>query len=188
MAAALPLAAAASPMMGEVLGAATAASLFPAAAGAAGAGAAGAGLGAGLGGSSLMNGLYGMLPGMVPGSQQAAMLAGQTGAFGLPGLAATGNAAASAASGPLGQSIWSGLSKLTGPGSNQFMQGMRGLNAARSGLQMMQPQQQAQRSPPRVAPVQMGSPPQASAKMPTPAQLAAYRRVRGMQRQGREMA
>jgi hypothetical protein len=168
----------------EAAGPMMAAAAAPAAAGAAGA------AGAGLGGS-LMSGLYGMLPGIPMGSQQAAMLAGQTGAFGLPGLAATGNAAASAASGPLGQAIWGGLSNLTGPGGSTVMQGLRGANTAMRGLNMLQGggQQAPQRAPLRPAPVQTGSPPQMAQNMPTPAQLAAWRRVKGrMQPQTGRMA
>jgi hypothetical protein len=175
----MPAMMAATEVAGGMAAPAAAAGLGAAGLGA-GAGAAGA-AGAGGLGSGLMSGLYGMLPGMVPGSQQAAMLASQTGSFGLPGLAATGNAAASGVSGPLGQSIWSGLSKLTGPGGNNLMTGLRGANTAMRGMQMMQGGGQGQpppRSAPRVPPVQMGSPPQMAQRMPTPAELAAYRRVK----------
>jgi hypothetical protein len=51
---------------------------------------------------------YGSLPGMTIGSQQAAMLAAQTGEFGLPGLMATGQSATSAgAGGPLAKALFS---------------------------------------------------------------------------------
>jgi hypothetical protein len=51
---------------------------------------------------------YGSLPGMTMGSQQAAMLAAQTGEFGLPGLMATGQSATSAgAGGPLAKALFS---------------------------------------------------------------------------------
>ncbi len=51
---------------------------------------------------------YGSLPGMTMGSQQAAMLAAQTGEFGLPGLMATGQSATSAgAGGSLAKALFS---------------------------------------------------------------------------------
>lgn len=51
---------------------------------------------------------YGSLPGMTIGSQQAAMLAAQTGEFGLPGLMATGQSATSAgAGGSLAKALFS---------------------------------------------------------------------------------
>jgi len=55
-----------------------------------------------------LSGAYGSLPGMTMGSQQAAMLAAQTGEFGLPGLMATGQSATSAgAGGPLAKALFS---------------------------------------------------------------------------------
>ena len=66
---------------------------------------------------------YGSLPGMTMGSQQAAMLAAQTGEFGLPGLMATGQSATSAgAGGPLARALFS-----SGTPSTARM-GMQGLN------------------------------------------------------------
>jgi hypothetical protein len=51
---------------------------------------------------------YGSLPGMTAGSQQAAMLAAQTGEFGLPGLMSTGGSATySGAGGPLAKALFS---------------------------------------------------------------------------------
>ena len=51
---------------------------------------------------------YGSLPGMTMGSQQAAMLAAQTGEFGLPGLMSTGGSATySGAGGPLAKALFS---------------------------------------------------------------------------------
>jgi hypothetical protein len=51
---------------------------------------------------------YGSLPGMTMGSQQAAMLAAQTGEFGLPGLMSTGGSATYAgAGGPLAKMAFS---------------------------------------------------------------------------------
>jgi hypothetical protein len=48
------------------------------------------------------------LPGMTAGSQQAAMLAAQTGEFGLPGLMSTGGSATySGAGGPLAKALFS---------------------------------------------------------------------------------
>jgi hypothetical protein len=55
-----------------------------------------------------LSGAYGSLPGMTMGSQQAAMLAAQTGEFGLPGLMATGQSATSAgAGGSLAKALFS---------------------------------------------------------------------------------
>lgn len=152
-----------------------------AAAGTAGLGAAGLGAAAGGagGGGGLMSGLYGLLPGIPFGSEQAAMLASQTGTFGLPGLAATGNAAASAFPGTLSSAFWGGADKLLNGG--RMMDTLRGANMARSGIGMMQGGQQPmqQRRAPAAAPVQSGPPPQMAGNMPTPAQLAAWRRVKG---------
>jgi len=51
---------------------------------------------------------YGALPGMTMGSEQAAMLAAQTGEFGLPGLMSTGGSATySGAGGPLAKALFS---------------------------------------------------------------------------------
>lgn len=51
---------------------------------------------------------YGSLPGMAMGSEQAAMLAAQTGEFGLPGLMSTGGSATySGAGGTLGKALFS---------------------------------------------------------------------------------
>ena len=77
------------------------------AAGAAGAGATGAGVGAGASGAASLYGgaqnaglladLYGAaIPGLTAGSEQAAMLAAQTGEFGAPGLGSTMQAASGA--------------------------------------------------------------------------------------------
>jgi hypothetical protein len=55
-----------------------------------------------------LSGAYGSLPGMTAGSQQAAMLAAQTGEFGLPGLMSTGGSATySGAGGPLAKALFS---------------------------------------------------------------------------------
>jgi hypothetical protein len=157
-----------------------------AAAGTAGLGTA-AGLGAAAGGTGggggLMSGLYGLLPGIPFGSEQAAMLASQTGTFGLPGLAATGNAAASAFPGTFSSAFWGGADKLLNGG--RMADTLRGANMARTGMQMMQGGSPQQRQPmlPVSAPVQSGAPPQMAGNAPTPAQLAAWRRVKG-----REMA
>jgi hypothetical protein len=66
---------------------------------------------------------YGSLPGMTMGSQQAAMLAAQTGEFGLPGLMSTGGSATYAgAGGPLAKMAFSS-------GSPTAMRmGMQGIN------------------------------------------------------------
>ena len=66
---------------------------------------------------------YGSLPGMTMGSQQAAMLAAQTGEFGLPGLMSTGGSATYAgAGGPLAKMVFSS-------GSPTAMRmGMQGIN------------------------------------------------------------
>lgn len=66
---------------------------------------------------------YGSLPGMTMGSQQAAMLAAQTGEFGLPGLMSTGGSATYAgAGGPLAKMAFSS-------GSPTAMRmGMQGMN------------------------------------------------------------
>jgi hypothetical protein len=66
---------------------------------------------------------YGSLPGMTMGSQQAAMLAAQTGEFGLPGLMSTGGSATYAgAGGPLAKMAFS-----SGTPSSMRM-GMQGMN------------------------------------------------------------
>jgi hypothetical protein len=66
---------------------------------------------------------YGSLPGMTMGSQQAAMLAAQTGEFGLPGLMSTGGSATYAgAGGPLAKMAFS-----SGTPSGMRM-GMQGVN------------------------------------------------------------
>lgn len=60
---------------------------------------------------------YGALPGVASGSQQAAMLAAQTGEFGVPGLLATGSAAAGAQGvSPMTSSLLNFGSKATTPG------------------------------------------------------------------------
>lgn len=65
---------------------------------------------------------YGSLPGMTMGSQQAAMLAAQTGEFGLSGLMSTGGSATYAgAGGPLAQVAFSSG---TPAGMRMGMQGM----------------------------------------------------------------
>ncbi len=65
---------------------------------------------------------YGSLPGMTMGSQQAAMLAAQTGEFGLSGLMSTGGSATYAgAGGPLAQMAFSSG---TPAGMRMGMQGM----------------------------------------------------------------
>jgi len=77
---------------------------------------------------------YGSLPGMTMGSQQAAMLAAQTGEFGLPGLMATGQSATSAgAGGPLAKALFSSGTPATA------RMGMQGLSLM---------QQSAPQSPP----------------------------------------
>jgi len=66
---------------------------------------------------------YGSLPGMTMGSEQAAMLAAQTGEFGLPGLMSTGGSATYAgAGGPLAKMAFS-----SGTPSSMRM-GMQGMN------------------------------------------------------------
>lgn len=66
---------------------------------------------------------YGSLPGMTMGSQQAAMLAAQTGEFGLSGLMSTGGSATYAgAGGPLAQMAFS-----SGTPAGMRM-GMQGIN------------------------------------------------------------
>jgi hypothetical protein len=66
---------------------------------------------------------YGSLPGMTMGSEQAAMLAAQTGEFGLPGLISTGGSATYAgAGGPLAKMAFS-----SGTPSSMRM-GMQGMN------------------------------------------------------------
>jgi hypothetical protein len=66
---------------------------------------------------------YGSLPGMTMGSEQAAMLAAQTGEFGLPGLMSTGGSATYAgAGGPLAKIAFS-----SGTPSSMRM-GMQGMN------------------------------------------------------------
>lgn len=66
---------------------------------------------------------YGSLPGMTMGSQQAAMLAAQTGEFGLSGLMSTGGSATYAgAGGPLAQMAFS-----SGTPAGMLM-GMQGMN------------------------------------------------------------
>ena len=71
----------------------------------------------------LMASAYGSLPGMTMGSQQAAMLAAQTGEFGIPGLMSTGGSATYAgAGGPLAKMAFSS-------GSPTAMRmGMQGIN------------------------------------------------------------
>lgn len=73
-----------------------------------------------------------------PGSQ-AAMLAAQTGEFGLGGLAST--AAAGSAPGTLGASFWNMANKATMPGTSQNMQ------LARTGMNLLSPQQQQAPTP-----------------------------------------
>lgn len=66
---------------------------------------------------------YGSLPGMTMGSQQAAMLAAQTGEFGIPGLMSTGGSATYAgAGGPLANLAFS----QTNPAAMRM--GMQGIN------------------------------------------------------------
>ena len=66
---------------------------------------------------------YGSLPGMTMGSQQAAMLAAQTGEFGIPGLMSTGGSATYAgAGGPLAKLAFS----QTNPAA--MWMGMQGIN------------------------------------------------------------
>ncbi len=66
---------------------------------------------------------YGSLPGMTMGSQQAAMLAAQTGEFGIPGLMSTGGSATYAgAGGPLAKLAFS----QTNPAAMRM--GMQGIN------------------------------------------------------------
>jgi hypothetical protein len=66
---------------------------------------------------------YGSLPGMTMGSQQAAMLAAQTGEFGLPGLMSTGGSATYAgAGGPLAKMAFSSGSPTA------LRMGMQGVN------------------------------------------------------------
>ena len=66
---------------------------------------------------------YGSLPGMTMGSQQAAMLAAQTGEFGIPGLMSTGGSATYAgAGGPLAKLAFS----QTNPAAMRM--GMLGIN------------------------------------------------------------
>jgi hypothetical protein len=79
---------------------------------------------------------YGSLPGMTMGSQQAAMLAAQTGEFGLPGLMSTGGSATYAgAGGPLAKMVFS-----SGTPAGMRM-GMQGIN-------MMQQSEGRQSAPP----------------------------------------
>ncbi|MCO5760381.1 MAG: hypothetical protein NHG36_02550 [Chromatiaceae bacterium] len=120
-----------------------------------------------------------MLPGL--GAEQAAMLAAQTGEFGLSGLAATGNAAASAAGGPGAQALWGAASQLTGPMGAKLSAAGKGLSAANSAMQMAQsrPQGQQVRQPPM--PTGGGMPRQAT---PSPIQIAMWRRAQRRQ-QGR---
>lgn len=67
--------------------------------------------------------VYGSLPGMTMGSQQAAMLAAQTGEFGIPGLMSTGGSATYAgAGGPLANLAFS----QTNPAAMRM--GMQGIN------------------------------------------------------------
>jgi hypothetical protein len=67
--------------------------------------------------------VYGSLPGMTMGSQQAAMLAAQTGEFGIPGLMSTGGSATYAgAGGPLARLAFS----QTNPAAMRM--GMQGIN------------------------------------------------------------
>lgn len=128
---------------------------------------------------SLAAGLYGMLPGL--GAEQAAMLAAQTGEFGLSGLAATGNAAASAAGGPGSQALWGAASQLTGPLGAKLGAAGKGLSAANSAMQMAQGGQQGQqvRAPPM--PTGGGMSRQA---VPSPMQIVMWRRAQRRQ-QGR---
>lgn len=66
---------------------------------------------------------YGSLPGMTLGSEQAAMLAAQTGEFGIPGLVSTGGSATYAgAGGPLAKLAFSS----TNPAAMRM--GMQGIN------------------------------------------------------------
>jgi len=144
--------------------------------GAAGAGAAGAGLGAGLGAMSpgvltAANGM--MIPTGISPSVMGALGAGDLGM----------------ATSLAGNSLQRGIAGLLSPFKMVNPQtlepaifGNKGMGMMRSGLGMMQQGQQQQRQPVGPmsgAPVQQGPPPQMAGNVPTPAQLAAWRRVKG---------
>lgn len=113
----------------------------------------------GYGGGSLMAGAggaagYGALPGMTAGSEQAAMLAAQTGEFGMPGLLSTG-AAASSAQGisPMTASLFNFGSNAMLPGPNQ-MSGMGAMQQSQFANQLFARNQQAQQRLPGAPQIQ----------------------------------
>ena len=92
----------------EAAAAATAAEMATAAAASQAAASAGTAAAAAGTANPFLASAYGSLPGMTMGSQQAAMLAAQTGEFGLPGLMSTGGSATYAgAGGPLAKMAFS---------------------------------------------------------------------------------
>ena len=107
----------------EAAAAATAAEMATAAAASQAAASAGTAAAAAGTANPFLASAYGSLPGMTMGSQQAAMLAAQTGEFGLPGLMSTGGSATYAsAGGPLAKMVFSS-------GSPTAMRmGMQGMN------------------------------------------------------------
>jgi len=107
----------------EAAAAATAAEMATAAAASQAAASAGTAAAAAGTANPFLASAYGSLPGMTMGSQQAAMLAAQTGEFGLPGLMSTGGSATYAgAGGPLAKMAFSS-------GSPTAMRmGMQGIN------------------------------------------------------------
>ncbi len=107
----------------EAAAAATAAEMATAAAASQAAASAGTAAAAAGTANPFLASAYGSLPGMTMGSQQAAMLAAQTGEFGLPGLMSTGGSATYAgAGGPLAKMAFSS-------GSPTAMRmGMQGMN------------------------------------------------------------
>jgi hypothetical protein len=181
----MPAMMAATEMAGPMMAAAA-----PAAAGAAGLGAAGAGLGAaGAGLGAAGAGLGAMTPGVLTAANGMIIPTGVTPSV----MGALGAGDAGMASTLAGNAMQRGIAGLISPFKmvnpqtlepmfgSKLMSGMRGANMARQGINMMQGGGQGQpppRSAPRVPPVQMGSPPQMAQRMPTPAELAAYRRVK----------
>jgi len=98
-------------------------------------------------GTKVANAAYGALPGMQAGGQQAAMLAAQTGQFGVPGLLSTG-AAASGAQGisPVAASMFNFGAKASLPSASGSQ--MQQLAMANNMMRPQQPQQQAMAPPP----------------------------------------
>ena len=136
--------------------------------------------GAGAAAPGLTAGLYDLLLPQV-GAQQAAMLAEQTGTFGMPGLAATGNAAASVGS-PAEQALWGQLSQWTGPQGAKLGKAADTLKAASRGMQaaqLLNPQQQQMARPvPATLPAPMPQMPQtgSTGRAPTPIEIAMAKR------------